>query len=162
MACGMRPSAALTSLGLTAAACTSTTAWPGGGSGRSTSTICGASASALAALPVSTSLRPLACCFINGVLWLRGASALVRRRQVPQLPRLCGARELSAEVLDDAACLGDEIGVAAGELGLAEVDRVFEANAHMAAQHIGLCHRLERMATDGERGPLRALGQQAA
>src|SRR5438876_1082293 len=90
-------------------------------------TLCGlrASASALAALPVSTSLRPLACCFINGVLWLRGASALVRRRQVPQLPRLCGARELSAEVLDDAACLGDEIGVAAGELALAEVDRVF-------------------------------------
>src|ERR1051326_504381 len=51
------------------------------------------------------------------------------------LPRIVGARDDQAELLQDAACLGDLLRVRLRELPAAEPQAVLEADAHVAAHH---------------------------
>src|SRR5580658_7760535 len=67
------------------------------------------------------------------------------------LPGFRGRRDLVAEVLDDAADLRHLLGVAGGKFSGPDIERVFQADAHIAADHGGGGAEIHLMTAAGRR-----------
>src|SRR5262245_1217367 len=76
-------------------------------------------------------------------------------------PRLGRRRDLIAEVLDDAPDLGYLLGVARSELAGRDVERVLEADTHVAAEHARGGAEVELVAAAGEHRPEIIVAEQA-
>jgi hypothetical protein len=63
---------------------------------------------------------------------------LITALQLEHIARLRGRRNGMTEFFEDAAHLGDLLGIGGCELAAADVQRVFEAHAYVAAHHRGL------------------------
>src|SRR5438270_6515859 len=143
-ALGMRPIIALASLGLIPAARISTTTSPSEGPLLPKSTSAGANSSGLAG-PVTLSTR---------ITSASGAAAL--RGQAEHRARLARRGDGTAEILEDAPRLHDELGIAFRVDALGKIDVVLEADAHVAAEEPGLREHGIFRASDAERAPQRS------
>src|SRR5205823_2332310 len=61
--------------------------------------------------------------------------------------------DLVAEILDDAADLGDLLGIAFGELARADIERVLKPDPHIAAEHRGRGAEIHLVPPAGQHGP---------
>src|SRR5476649_2902302 len=73
--------------------------------------------------------------------------------ELQYLPRLARAGDLERQVLEDAADTADLIGIALGELALADIDRILEPDADIAAHHRRHRHEGQLVAAGGEDRP---------
>src|SRR2546422_5577734 len=78
--------------------------------------------------------RPLARAMTVWMSKLHAVGAL----QAQNLARLLRGGDLIAELLDQAAHLGDLLGVALGKLAAPDIEAVLETDAHVATHHYGL------------------------
>src|SRR5262249_33642509 len=67
--------------------------------------------------------------------------------------RLVRCRDLVAEVLDDAANLGDLLGIAFGELAWTDIERILQADTDIAPDHRGRGAEIHLMAPAGQHRP---------
>src|SRR5215471_14430821 len=77
----------------------------------------------------------------------------VRAFEPEQLPRLVRRRDVVTEVLDDAANLGDLLGVALGELARTDIERILQTHPHIAADHRRGGAEIHLMAAAGQHRP---------
>src|SRR5437763_5796840 len=76
------------------------------------------------------------------------------------LPRFVRRGDLIAQILDDAADLGDLLGIAFGELAWADIERVLEPDAHIAAEHRGRGAEIHLVPPTGQDRPQIILAEQ--
>src|SRR3954463_5757468 len=140
---GMRPIIALASLGLMPAARISTTTSPSDGPLLPKSTSAGANSSGFAG-PVTLRTRITST-----------ARCAALRAQAQHRARLARGGDGAAEIVEDAPCLGDELGIALRVDALGKVDVVLEADTHIPAQEPGLREHGIFRAADAEGAPQR-------
>src|SRR4029077_7399067 len=107
--------------------------------------------------PVTMAMRPLrSMAFMANGLELHPVGAL----EAQHLPCLGGRGDLVAELLDDAADLCHLLGIAGSELAGPDIERVLQANAHIAADHRRIGAEIHLMAAAGQHRPQIILAEQ--
>src|SRR5437762_9173784 len=78
---------------------------------------------------------------------------LVGTFQAEHLPGFNRCRRLEAEFFDNAAYFCDLLGIARRQFPRTDVERVFETDAHIAADHRGCRAEIELVAAAGKHRP---------
>src|SRR4029079_14524483 len=69
-------------------------------------------------------------------------------------------RNLVAKLLEDAADLRHLLGIALGELARADIERILEADAHVAAHHRGVGTEIHLVTAAGKHRPIILIAEQ--